>query len=71
MHWPHSMHWEANPPGSVFVNTVHDEVVLEAPEALAEETAQVVKEEMEKAGKVYLKDLPCVAEVTVADYWSK
>ncbi|MGB9940242.1 DNA polymerase [Methanosarcina sp.] len=54
-----------------FVNTIHDELCFEAPEAMAEEVAQIVKEEMEKAGKVYLKDLPCVAEVTVADCWSK
>lgn len=59
------------PKGVKFINTVHDELVYEAPEALAEEAAQVVKEEMEKAGKIYLKDLPCVAEVTIADCWSK
>lgn len=57
--------------GVKFVNTVHDELVFEAPEALADETAAVVKEEMEKAGKVYLIDLPCIAEVTIADCWTK
>jgi hypothetical protein len=26
---------------------------------------------MEKAGNLFLKDLPCIAEVTYADYWKK
>ncbi|MCO5381237.1 MAG: DNA polymerase [Methanosarcina barkeri] len=59
------------PRGVKFINTVHDEIVLEAPEALAQETADVVKEEMEAAGRVYIKDMPCVAEVTIADCWEK
>lgn len=54
-----------------FINTVHDELVFQCPEELAEEVAQVVKEEMEKAGKIYLTDIPCVAEVTVGDCWEK
>lgn len=54
-----------------FINTVHDELCFEAPEAIAEEVAQVVKEEMEKAGKIYLTDIRCVAEVKIADCWSK
>jgi DNA polymerase-1 len=54
-----------------FINTVHDELVFQCPEELAEEVAQVVKEEMEKAGKVYLKDMPCVAEVTIGNMWEK
>lgn len=59
------------PRGIKFINTVHDELVFEAPEALAEETASIVKEEMEKAGRIFLKDIPCVAEVTVSDVWEK
>ena len=59
------------PMGVKFVNTVHDELVYEAPEALAQETADIVKEEMEAAGRVYIKDIPCVAEVTIANYWEK
>jgi DNA polymerase I-like protein with 3'-5' exonuclease and polymerase domains len=54
-----------------FISTVHDELCFEAPEAMAEEVAQIVKEEMEKAGRTYLKDIRCVAEVTIADCWSK
>ena len=59
------------PKGVNFINTIHDELVYEVPEALADETAVIVKEEMEKAGEMYLKDLPCVADVKIADYWAK
>lgn len=57
--------------GVKFVNTIHDELVYEVPVDLVDEAAQIIKDEMEKAGKVYLTDLPCLAEVTVADYWRK
>lgn len=59
------------PKGVLFINTVHDELVFECKEEQAEEVSRVVKEEMEKAGSLFLKDLPCVAEVTIADYWRK
>ncbi|MFA6950857.1 MAG: DNA polymerase [Lentimicrobiaceae bacterium] len=59
------------PKGVKFVNTIHDELVYEVPDALVDEAANIIKDEMEKAGKVYLTDLPCVAEVTIADYWRK
>lgn len=59
------------PRGVEFVNTVHDELVFECREEEAEEVAAIIKDEMEKAGSLFLKDLPCVAEVTVADYWRK
>jgi DNA polymerase I len=59
------------PKGARFINTIHDELVYEVPEALAEETARVVKEEMETAGRIYLKDLPCISEVTISDCWEK
>lgn len=59
------------PMGIKFVNTVHDEVVFECSEAQVEEVAAIVKEEMEKAGKQYLKNLPCIAEITISEVWKK
>jgi DNA polymerase I len=59
------------PKGAKFVNTVHDELVYETKEDFAEEAAQIIKEEMEKAGKIYLTDMPCVSEVTIGDMWEK
>lgn len=66
-----NIYLKLEPKGVKFINTVHDELVFECSEDIVEETASTVKEEMEKAGKIYLKDLPCVAEVTVSDCWEK
>jgi DNA polymerase-1 len=51
--------------------TVHDELVLCVHESLAEDMARAVKELMEEAGRVYIKKLPIVVDVTLADTWSK
>lgn len=59
------------PMGVKFINTVHDELVFECTDAQAEEVKYIVKAEMEKAGSLFLTDLPCVAEVTVSDTWKK
>ena len=53
------------------VNTVHDEIVVEAREDQAEEVKHLVEEAMVKAGEMILKEVPIVAEAAVADYWSK
>ena len=53
------------------INSVHDELVFECKVEKADEVPAIVKTEMEKAGNLFLKDLPCIAEVTIADYWNK
>jgi DNA polymerase-1 len=53
------------------VNTVHDEIVVEAREDQAEEVKHLVEDAMVRAGQAILKDVPIVAEAAVADYWSK
>ena len=50
---------------------MHDELVFECTEAQAEEVKDIVKEEMEKAGALFLTDVPCIAEVTINDTWEK
>ena len=45
---------------------VHDELVLEAPPAEAEEVAQMVKREMEN---VYRLDVPMIVDVGIGDNW--
>lgn len=59
------------PLGVKFINTVHDELVFECAESIAEEVKSIVKAEMEKAGALFLTDLPCIAEVTISDVWEK
>ena len=59
------------PRGVKLVNCVHDELVFECKAEEADEVAAIVKTEMEKAGSLFLEDLPCIVEVTIADYWKK
>lgn len=62
---------QLEPKSVKFINTVHDELVFECAEAQADEVKNIVKEEMEKAGSLFLKDLPCIAEFKVSDTWEK
>lgn len=54
-----------------FCNAVHDELVLECPLELSEETARVVKLAMVQAGKPYCKRVPLTAEPEQSDFWKK
>ncbi len=53
------------------VNTVHDEIVVEAREDQAEAVCKIVEHEMVKAGGKLIKLVPVVADAKIADYWSK
>jgi DNA polymerase-1 len=57
------------PRGVKLINMVHDELVFECKAEEAEYVGNIVKEEMEKAGRLYLNALPCEVEVTIDDYW--
>ena len=54
-----------------FINFVHDELVMELKDEESEEIIGIVKEEMEKAGRQFLKKIPCIAEVKKDTYWKK
>ncbi len=57
-----------------FANLVHDELVVEVREELADEFSIVVKDLMEDAGRRYIKTVPVLAEAEgtgVFDYWHK
>ena len=56
--------------GAFIVAAVHDEIVLEADAANADDVAGLLKETMEAAGAHYLRDVPVVAEVHVAESWA-
>lgn len=53
------------------VNTVHDEIVVEVRADQAEEVKHIVEACMVRAGEDILKEVPIVAEASLADYWSK
>lgn len=50
-------------------NIVHDEYILEAPESLGKEVADIVETSMCKAGDVFCKTIPLEAEAVVSNYW--
>jgi DNA polymerase-1 len=56
---------------SVLMLTVHDELVVQTPEELAEETADVVRRCMEGVSLPTPLRVPLVADVKVCDRWSE
>lgn len=52
------------------VGCVHDEIILETPECMAEQAAIVLTLAMEHAGSKYLTSIPVVVDVRLADKWS-
>ena len=50
---------------------IHDEIIIEVPEANALEAAQMLQQTMEAAGREALKQVPVVAEARIADSWAE
>jgi DNA polymerase I-like protein with 3'-5' exonuclease and polymerase domains len=59
------------PIGVKFINTIHDELVFECRAEQADKVAITVKTIMEEVGNKYLKQIPCVADVSISDCWKK
>lgn len=57
--------------GAYFVNMVHDELVIECPENVAEDCDKFIGEMMEKAGALYVKSMTMTSGGNIADCWSK
>lgn len=53
------------------VNVVHDEIVVECAEEIASMVAQILKEEMERAGSEFLTVVTCPIDVHIADSWAE
>ena len=53
------------------VNTVHDEIVVEVAADQADEVTRIVADEMRRAGREFITDVPVEVGVTTADTWSK
>lgn len=51
------------------IGCIHDEIIIEAPIEEIDTAAQMLKQSMVDAGTAYLKDVPVVVEVSVADNW--
>jgi DNA polymerase I-like protein with 3'-5' exonuclease and polymerase domains len=50
-------------------NIVHDEIVIECPEVIANKMAKILQECMEDAGKPFCKIIPLKAEPCITDHW--
>jgi DNA polymerase-1 len=55
---------------AVIVGTIHDEILVEAPEDRATEVAHILKTTMEQAGQTCLARVPVVADVRIASSWA-
>jgi DNA polymerase I-like protein with 3'-5' exonuclease and polymerase domains len=55
---------------AVIVGTIHDEILVEAPEDRAAEVAHILQRVMEEAGQAYLTRVPVVADVRMASSWA-
>lgn len=64
-------HIDKNNIPAKIVNVVHDELVVEAREDIAEEFAGVVSEIMTKAQEFYVKKVPVSTSVIIDDRWAK
>jgi DNA polymerase-1 len=53
------------------IAVVHDEIVLETEFEQASKVARILKETMERAGAQYLRFVPILAEVQIADSWAE
>ena len=49
--------------------TVHDEIVCEVREDQAEDFAPVLRDEMIRAGQLFLKKVPVASDPFVGDVW--
>ena len=58
-------------PRRVRLGRVHDEIVVECAEAVAEDVCERVEACMEAAGREYIKSIPVVVDATVAEAWIK
>lgn len=57
--------------GARLIGTVHDEILLEAPEDTANQAAQILQQVMEQAGQHYLRKVPVKAEVAIVSSWAE
>jgi DNA polymerase-1 len=53
------------------VNLIHDEIVVECAEAIAEDVAGIVEGAMAAAGREFLTRIPVIVEAVVSDAWLK
>lgn len=53
------------------IHCVHDEIILEAHEDIADNVKGILEQEMVNAGKVFLKQIPIEADANIVNNWSE
>lgn len=51
------------------VSTIHDEILVEAQKAIAEQAAKILRDKMREAGSYLIKTVPIEAVVQMGDCW--
>jgi len=54
----------------LFVNIIHDEILLECPKEMGDTMKKVVEDCMSRAGDVYCKLVPLKAEAEICNFWN-
>jgi DNA polymerase I-like protein with 3'-5' exonuclease and polymerase domains len=56
---------------AAIINLVHDEIVIECRENIADKVATIVEQNMIGAGQYFIKSIPVVVEIVIDDKWRK
>ncbi|MFP4456227.1 MAG: DNA polymerase [Clostridia bacterium] len=65
------LHEEFDNSSTMLINTVHDEVIVECDENKAESISKIVNNLMVSAGNKYIKKVPVVVDVNIANTWAE
>jgi DNA polymerase I-like protein with 3'-5' exonuclease and polymerase domains len=63
--------WDNLPPECGIVNQVHDELIVEAHEAVIEKTLAQLQLIMQEVGEAYCSSVPITAAGMIATEWKK
>jgi len=59
------------PVDAKIVNCIHDEIVIEAAESVAEECAAILDHEMTRAAREFIRSVPVTVDIAIGDAWLK
>jgi len=57
--------------GAKIVGAVHDEIILEAPEGVADDSAGILRKIMIEAREAFLSRVSIEVEVTIGETWAE
>jgi DNA polymerase I len=57
--------------GARIIGTVHDEIILEVPDEMVENSATILRKTMIEAGKAFLTRVSVEVEVTIGESWAE